>query len=143
ARAWQTSPEVAGLVLDGFTAVTFRGRARTYDAFDPLTWTGAVLAGPRLVEAGTRFTLKNARFFAGYAVDVRRVPIAWTPLGRVFAAVAPDRGRVLGFEASHAYVRWGEDEGAPGTRYRRSFEPLPRRRPLDLGVPKHIRSAMG
>jgi hypothetical protein len=146
ARAWRADPAVAGMVVEDSTTVTFRGRVRTYDAFDPLTWTGAVLAGPRLIEAGTRFSLKNARFFAGYAVDVRKVPLAWTPLGRVFAAVHPAQGLVLGgARDGEAGIEWGPwaTGGGSGTRYRRTFGPLPRRRGLDLGVPAHVRAAVG
>jgi hypothetical protein len=141
ARAWRPDPFAAGLVVDGSASVTFRGRVRTYDAFDPLSWTGAMLAGPRLVEAGTRFTLKNARFFAGYAVDVRRVPLAWTPLGRLFASINPGRGRLLATEEAAGTVAWGD--WPEGSRYASAFEPLPRRRALDLKVPKHVRSAIG
>jgi hypothetical protein len=141
ARAWRSDPSAAGLVVDGSNAVTFRGRVRTYDAFDPLSWTGAMLAGPRLMEAGTRFTLKNARFFAGYAVDVRRVPLAWTPLGRLFAAIRPERGLLLPGGDDPATVAWGE--WPVGSRFRRTLKALPRRRALDLRVPRHVRSAIG
>jgi hypothetical protein len=127
------------MVVDGRDAVTFRARVRAYDAFDPLSWPGAVLAGPRLLEAATRFTLKNARFFAGYAVDAGRVPLAWTPPGRVFASVTPDRGRFLS-GSGHA-AGWGT--WADGSRSRRAFEALPRRRPLDLRVPADIRGQVG
>ena len=139
ARAWRRFPEVAGIVADGPDAVTFRGRAQAFDAFDPTSWPAAVLAGPKLLEAATRFTLKNARFFAGYAVDAGKVPLAWMPPGRVFASVRPTSGRMLtGAEHLAGWDSWAE-----GTRSHRTFEPLPRRRALDRRVPEEVRRALG
>ncbi len=141
ARAWRRDPEVAGLVIDGESAATFRGRVTTYDAFDPLSWPSAVLAGPRLVEAAARFSVKNARFFAGYAVDAGKVPLAWTPPGRVFAAVRPAAGRVLAGADPAGGPSWGE--WPTGARYRGAFAPLTRRRRLDLAVPPDVRGIVG
>jgi pyridoxamine 5'-phosphate oxidase-like protein len=139
ARGWRRLPEVAGMVVEGDDTVTFRGRVKTFDAFDPTSWPAAVLAGPKLLEAATRFTLKNARFFAGYAVDARKVPLSWTPPGRVFAAVTPTAGRILaGAEPAGGWGPW-----PAGSRSRREFEHLPRRRPLDLRVPQDVRRALG
>ena len=142
ARAWRRWPHVAGMVTDGDEAVTFRGGVRTFDAFDPVSWPGALLAGPRLVEAATRFTLKNARFFAGYAVDAGRVPLAWTPPGRLFAAIRPAAGRLLGdVHAPLSDVPWGE--WPTGASYRATFAALPRRRPVDRAVPAEVRTRVG
>lgn len=140
ARAWRQDAAVGGLVVEDDEAVTFRARVRTYDAFDPTSWPHAMLAGPRLLEAAARFTLKNARFFAGYAVDAGKVPLAWTPPGRVFASIAPEAGGiVVGPEVA---VRWGSWPG--GARSRRSFDPEPAAgRPLDLRVPARVRRALG
>ena len=141
ARAWRRDPEVAGLVIEGESAATFRGRVSTYDAFEPLSWPSAVLAGPRLVEAAARFSLKNARFFAGYAVDAGKVPLGWTPPGRVFAAVRPAAGRVLAGGDLADGPAWGG--WRTGARYRRAFAPLPSRRGLDLAVPAEVRGIVG
>ena len=139
ARAWRRDPMVAGLVGDGSSAVAFRGRVRMYDALDPRSWPAAVTAGPRLVAAATKFSLKNARFFAGYAVDARRVPLTWMPPGRIFASIEPTAGRVL--EGGADAGGWGEWER--GCSFRRTFAPLARARSLDLRVPKAVRSAIG
>ena len=138
AKAWRRSPWVAGLVPGPEGAVSFRGDVRTYDALDPTSWPGAVLAGPRLLEAATRFTLKNARFFAGYAADARRVPLAWAPPGRVFGALRPLSGRIL--KGAQAVGEWGP--WPSGSRYRRTLEPLRHRTPLDLRVPGDVREAV-
>jgi hypothetical protein len=139
ARAWRQDPAVAGLVRAGEAAVAFRGRVRTYDALDPLSWPAATVAGPRLIRAATRFSLKNARFFAGYAVDASNVPFAWTPPGRVFVGIDLLAGVVL--DGGEVVAGWGTWRG--GAAFRRSFAAGPRRRGLDLRVPADVRRAVG
>jgi hypothetical protein len=132
------------MIRSGEEAVTFRGRARTYDALDPLSWPYAAVAGPRLVRAATRFSLKNARFFAGYAVDASRVPLAWTPPGRVFVGISAVSGALLDLVEGMIAASWGEWDGeAEVTRYRRSLGHVEPRRALDLRVPRSVRSAIG
>jgi pyridoxamine 5'-phosphate oxidase-like protein len=87
ARAWRSDPAVAGLVRDGEEAVSFTGRVRRYDLLDADTWSNVVARPSAVALASLRFSRKNARFFAGYAVDARRIPLAWTPPGRVFAEI--------------------------------------------------------
>jgi pyridoxamine 5'-phosphate oxidase-like protein len=144
ARALRRDPEVAGMVRMGDKAVSFRGRARTYDALDPLSWPSAAVAGPRLVRAATRFSLKNARFFAGYAVDARRVPLAWTPPGRVFVGIELDSGALLDMAEGTVADVWGDwTTGSGRIGYRASFANLGARRGLDVRVPASIRSIVG
>jgi len=138
ARAWRRDRTVAGLVANGDSAVSFRGGVATFDAFDPLSWPGAVAAGPRLVEAASRFSLKNARFFAGYAVDAGRVPLGWTPPGRLFAAIRPSEGCVLDQDGPAVWGGYGRPAG-----FAARFAPLPRARGLDLRVPAEVRSKAG
>jgi hypothetical protein len=122
--------------------VMFQGGVRTYDAVDPLSWPAATAAAPWLIRAGTRFTFKNARFFAGYAVDAGRVPLSWSPPGRLFARVTPETGWVLD-EAGEVVESWGVVDTVPGARFRRSFHGLPRARGVDLGVPAKVRRDLG
>src|SRR6266498_3972190 len=96
------------MIWVGGEVVTFRGRVRTYDALDLLSWLSAAVAGPRLVRAATRFSLKNARFFAGYAVNARRVPLAWTPPGRVFVGVEVKAGALLDLVVRTVAAVWGD-----------------------------------
>jgi hypothetical protein len=96
ARSWRSAPAVGGLVRGGDAAVTFTGRVRTYDLLDSGSWSRDVLEAPALTAAAARFTRKNARFFAGYAVDAQHVPLSWTPPGRVFASVELERAAVIG-----------------------------------------------
>jgi hypothetical protein len=105
ARAWRADPRVAGLVVAGSEAVAFAGVAARHDALDASTWSRSVREGPVVTVAAARFTRKNARFFAGYAVDAHRVPLAWTPPGRVFVELRPDRLVLL-------------EEGAPASGWR-------------------------
>jgi hypothetical protein len=121
ARAWANDPAVAGLVREGGRAVSFGGRARTYDALELRTWLSSIAAAPSLTAATVRYTRKNARFFAGYAVDAREVPLAWTPPGRVFARIDIERGAVI--EEDEVRERWGRWPVGPppvGTSFRAS-----------------------
>ncbi len=106
ARAWRHDPRVAGMVRDGKLAVSFVGEVRTHDVLDPVTWVPSLVAAPAISTAAARFTRKNARFFAGYAVDARDVPFAWTPPGRVFAEVRMDRAALL--EDDGVVELWGD-----------------------------------
>ena len=95
AGVWRRDDRVAGLVRDDRTALSFTGRVRTFDALDPATWGRSLREAPTLARAAARFTTKNARFFGGYAVDARHVPLAWTPPGRVFAELSIERAALI------------------------------------------------
>jgi len=110
ARLWKRDPRAAGLVVAGDRAVTFRGSVRRHDALDPGTWASSLARAPALARASTRFTLKNLRYFAGYARDARRVPFGWTPPGRVVVSLGLEEGVVLGGGA--VTERWGPLGGA-------------------------------
>lgn len=126
ARAWRTDPRVAGSVGDGERAVVFTGTVTTYDLLDAESWWRSLTHGPLLALAGARFTRKNARFFAGYAVDARHVPLGWTPPGRVFAEIRIERSALLeGGRVASAWGDWGDAvEGAERFRAVRSGEPV-------------------
>jgi hypothetical protein len=115
ARAWRADPHVAGMVRVGDRAVVFRGVVKTYDALDPFTWPSAAVSSPRLGKAATKFSMKNARFFFGYARDAYRVPLAWAPPGRVFTAIDLRRGQVLDLAEGTIEDGWGS--------WPRRFEP--------------------
>lgn len=126
ARAWRTDPQVAGSVRHGGRAVAFTGTVTTYDLLDVQSWGRSLSHGPLLTLAGARFTRKNARFFAGYAVDAHHVPFTWTPPGRVFAEIRIERSAVLdrGRVAS-AWGEWGDAlEGVERFRAARAGEPV-------------------
>lgn len=114
ARAWRAHPRVAGLVRAEDRAVTFTGRAAAYDVLDPATWIRTAVRMPAVTAASARFTRKNARFFAGYAVDARRVPLAWTPPGRVFVEIRMERAALL--DDGGVRALWGRwDASLPTT----------------------------
>jgi nitroimidazol reductase NimA-like FMN-containing flavoprotein (pyridoxamine 5'-phosphate oxidase superfamily) len=106
ARALRSDPRVAGLVRSGREAVMFAGRARAHDLLDPASWSRSVRRAPLVSAAAARFTSKNARFFAGYAVDASHVPLAWTPPGRVFVEI--DLRRLALLRDGRPAGRWGE-----------------------------------
>jgi hypothetical protein len=141
ARAWRRDGTVAGMVRGRDAFVVFRGQARLFDALDPQSWPATVASAPRLARAVTRFSLKNARFFAGYAVDARRVPLAWTPPGRVFAGIELLSGWVLSPSGGDVTTGWGDWQTGAG--YAPSFVPLRARRAIDLRAPPTVRQAIG
>ena len=144
ASAWRRDPAMAGLVRDGELAVTFTGTVRTYDALDRRTWGAAVAGATSIARATGAFSAKNARFFAGYAVDARRVPLAWTPPGRVFVGIELDSGALLDLAEGTAADVWGDwATGSGRIESRASFANLGARRGLDVRVPPSIRSLVG
>ena len=68
-RAWKADPSAAGLVRQEDLAVAFTGTAKLYDALDRNTWGDAVAGATSIARATVAFSRKNARFFAGYAID--------------------------------------------------------------------------
>jgi nitroimidazol reductase NimA-like FMN-containing flavoprotein (pyridoxamine 5'-phosphate oxidase superfamily) len=116
ARAWKVDPVVAGLVRSGELSVTFTGTVRTYDVLDRSTWAAALSGATSIARAGTGFSKKNAKFFAGYAVDARQVPFAWMPPGRVFVGVDVERTALLGEDGvQEGRGRWGGESLSNGT----------------------------
>lgn len=106
ARAWRTDSRVAGMVRAGREAVLFTGTATMHDALAPDSWARSLRNGPLLALAAVRFTRKNTRFFAGYAVDASRVPLAWTPPGRVFVELTIDRTALLEDGSQRTWGDW-------------------------------------
>lgn len=137
ARAWAGDPTAAGLVRLGEVAVTFRGPVRTFDALDAETWLPSLLEAPALVRAWLRFTRRNARFFAGYAVDARNVPLAWTPPARIFTAIALERAAVVGPEGvAETFGDWSRSAASvPRFRARTAPVSVLEALPEDVGEP--------
>ncbi len=140
ARMWRRDPTAAGMVRASHGAVTFRGRVTLYDVLDPDTWPAALARSPALVRAWTRFTLKNLRYFAGYARDAHRVPLSWTPPGRIFLSVELEAGAALGAEGE-VVASWG----SMGTRVRSraAYRAGPASRAVDEAVPGDVRRLLG
>jgi hypothetical protein len=139
ARAWRADPRVGGLVRAGDLDVVFGGAVTTFDLLDPESWGRSIRESPLIAVAAARFTRKNARFFAGYAVDAHQVPLAWTPPGRVFAELGIERSALLqGGRVVSAWGRWG-DTVSGSERFRAARAG---RGPLD-GVPAEVRDDLG
>lgn len=76
-------PRAAFLVDGGSGAVLLRG---ALEIFDPLSLSDdlrAVLDGPAYFFGMAGYALRNAPFFAGYALDLARLPREWMPYNRV------------------------------------------------------------
>jgi nitroimidazol reductase NimA-like FMN-containing flavoprotein (pyridoxamine 5'-phosphate oxidase superfamily) len=141
ARAWRGDPRVAGLVVAGSEAVAFVGLALRHDALDASTWTRSMREGPLVALAAARFTRKNARFFAGYAVDAPRVPLAWTPPGRVFVELRPER--LVRIEEGRPVRGWLGGGGAPPVPTRDRFRVARAGSPTLDALPREIRRELG
>jgi hypothetical protein len=125
AARWRRDPTAGGLVSVDDVAVTFRGRVTLHDALDPSTWWASAARAPQLARASARFTLKNRRFFAGYARDAAHVPLAWTPPARVVFSVDLDATALL--EGGRVHDRsgsWSRGLAGPAT-FRRTTARLP------------------
>jgi len=137
AKLWRKQPVAGGLVgLEG-RWLAFRGPVTLYDALDPGTWPASLRRGPRVASASVRFAMKNAKFFAGYARDVTRVPLAWTPPGRVVFSIDLKSGAILTEDGVlESWGPWGES--ATGLKaYRSSSRGLSEDR-----LPKDLRSLL-
>ncbi|HSP08251.1 MAG TPA: hypothetical protein VLU92_01485 [Candidatus Dormibacteraeota bacterium] len=87
-------PRAAFLVDGESTALHLRG---SLEVFDPLSVSGqvrAMLDGPGYFLGMAAYALKNAPYFAGYVLDLARLPRAWLPYNRV----------VLRLRLSHADI---------------------------------------
>ena len=113
-------------------AVTFTGTVRTYDALDRRTWGAAVAGATSIARATAAFSAKNARFFAGYAVDARQVPFAWTPPGRVFVGVDVERTALVDPQGVQEVAAGG---AAPPGAHRGRCSAEPRARVLPAATP--------
>ena len=138
-RAWKTDPTVAGLVRHGDLAVTFTGSVKLYDALDRGTWGDAIAGATSIARATAAFSAKNARFFAGYAVDAKQVPFAWTPPGRVLVGVDLERVALLDDEGvQEGRGKWRGQTVSHAT-FRRSTK---EEDPLGI-VPAEVRRRLG
>jgi len=137
ARTWRTDRRVAGLVRTEAGSVVFGGVVRAHDLLDPTTWMASAANVHRITAAAVAFTRRNARFFAGYAVDARRVPLAWTPPGRVFARVDLERIALIRGGGVSARGGFGRTVGSHTSfRAGRGADPLE-------GIPDAVRQRIG
>ncbi|MDP9340869.1 MAG: hypothetical protein M3Q23_01925 [Actinomycetota bacterium] len=139
ARTWRADPRVAGLVRTEEGSLVFGGTVRTYDLLDPTTWMASAASAHRITAAAVAFTTRNARFFAGYAVDARKVPLSWTPPGRVFARVDLERIALVG---AGGIRTWGRFSPRVGSHESFRAPAPPDRAALD-GVPDEVRDRVG
>jgi nitroimidazol reductase NimA-like FMN-containing flavoprotein (pyridoxamine 5'-phosphate oxidase superfamily) len=138
-RAWKADPSAAGLVRHGELAVAFTGSAKLYDALDRTTWGDAVAGATSIARATAAFSRKNARFFAGYALDAKQVPIAWAPPGRVFVGIEPARTALVDADGvQEGKSRWAGASSSLGT-FRRPTKGVD---PLTV-LPPEVRQPLG
>jgi hypothetical protein len=141
ARAWKSDPTAAGLVRGGDRAVAFRGSVTMYDLLDPTTWRPGLRRRKQLLKASARFAMKNARYFAGYARDVRRLPLAWMPPARIIVSIDLEAGAVFDAEAGTVEERWGRLGSL--SRGRTTFRPSAGAGLPERGMYRDLRRALG
>jgi hypothetical protein len=76
-------PRAAFLVDGGNRAVLLRGALEVFDPLDLSNDVRALLDGPSYFLGMAGYALRNAPFFAGYALDLTRLPREWMPYNRV------------------------------------------------------------
>ena len=76
-------PRAAFLVDGGVEAVLLRGALEIFDPMSLSDDVRAVLEGPSYFFGMAGYALRNAPFFAGYALDLARLPREWMPYNRV------------------------------------------------------------
>jgi len=76
-------PRAAFLVDGGTEAVLLRGTAEVLDPLKVASQVRAMLEGPGYALGMAEYALRNAPFFAGYALDIARLPREWMPYNRV------------------------------------------------------------
>jgi hypothetical protein len=76
-------PRAAFLVDGGERAVLLKGALEVFDPLDLSSAGRAVLDGPSYFLGMAGYALRNAPFFAGYALDLARLPREWMPYNRV------------------------------------------------------------
>jgi len=138
-RSWKVDPSAAGLVRHGELAVSFAGAAKLYDALDRSTWGDAVAGATSIARATAAFSKKNARFFAGYALDAKQVPFAWAPPGRVFVGIELERTALVDEDGvQEGRGRWGGTSTSHETfrRSTRGEDPL-------AALPREVREPLG
>lgn len=76
-------PRAAFLVDGGDASVLLRGAVEVYDPLSISSDIRAVLDGPGYFLGMAGYALRNAPFFAGYLLDLTRLPREWMPYNRV------------------------------------------------------------
>lgn len=76
-------PRAAFLVDGGTKALVLRGALEVFDPLSISSDVRAVLEGPGYFLGMAGYAMRNAPFFAGYVLDLMRLPQEWMPYNRV------------------------------------------------------------
>ena len=76
-------PRAAFLVDGDSKAVLLRGAVEIFDPLSVPNQVRAILEGPGYVLGLAEYAVRNAPFFAGYLMDLTRLPREWMPYNRV------------------------------------------------------------
>src|ERR1700694_4139426 len=88
-------PRAAFLVDGGSQALLLRASLEVYDPLSVSSQIRAVLDGPGYFFGMAGYALKNAPYFAGYLLDLTRIPREWLPYNRVVMRLRPSEAEVI------------------------------------------------
>ena len=88
-------PRAAFLVDDGSKALLLQGALEAYDPLSVSSQVRAVLDGPGYFLGMAGYALKNAPYFAGYLLDLARLPREWLPYNRVVLRLRPSEAELM------------------------------------------------
>jgi len=88
-------PRAAFLVDSGSQALLLRGALEVYDPLSVSSQVRAVLDGPGYFFGMAGYAIKNAPYFAGYLLDMTRIPREWLPYNRVVLRLRPSDAEVM------------------------------------------------
>ncbi len=88
-------PRAAFFVDGGARALLLRGTLEVYDPISVTSQVRALLGGPAFYLGMAGYTLKNAPFVAGYALDLVRIPREWLPYNRVVLCLRPSEAELI------------------------------------------------
>lgn len=88
-------PRAAFFVDGGERALIMRGVLEVFDPVSVTSQVRALLGGPAFYLGMAGYTLKNAPFVAGYALDLARIPREWLPYNRVVLCLRPSEAELI------------------------------------------------
>jgi hypothetical protein len=88
-------PRAAFLVDGGSEALLLRGHLEVYDPLSVGSQVRAMLDGPGYFLGMAGYALKNAPYFAGYLLDMTRIPREWLPYNRVVLRLQPSDAELM------------------------------------------------
>ncbi|HEY1455143.1 MAG TPA: hypothetical protein VGG31_01490 [Candidatus Dormibacteraeota bacterium] len=88
-------PRAAFLVDGGPRSLLIRGSLEVFDPLSVSSQVRALLDGPGYFLGMAGYAMRNAPYFAGYLLDLARLPREWMPYNRVVLRLRMDRAEII------------------------------------------------